>query len=35
MIRMIRIDEPGGLLTEHLLLEMTMEKGIGDIHLVY
>jgi hypothetical protein len=35
MILVIRIDEPGGLLTEHLLLEMTMEKGIGDIHLVY
>jgi hypothetical protein len=35
MIRMIRIDEPSRLLTEHLLLEMTMEKGIGDIHLVY
>jgi hypothetical protein len=35
MIRVIRIDEPNGLLTEHLLLEMTMEKSIGDIHLVY
>jgi hypothetical protein len=35
MIQMIRINEPGRLLTEHLLLEMTMEKGIGDIHLVY
>jgi hypothetical protein len=35
MIRVIRIDEPGGLLIEHLLLEMTMEKSIGDIHLVY
>jgi hypothetical protein len=35
MIQVIRINEPGGLLTEHLLLEMTMEKSIGDIHLVY
>jgi hypothetical protein len=35
VIRVSRIDEPGGLLTEHLLLEMTMEKSIGDIHLVH
>jgi hypothetical protein len=35
MIRVIRVDEPGGLLTEHLLLEVTMEKSIGDIHLMY
>jgi hypothetical protein len=32
---MSRIDEPGGLLTEHLLLKMTMEKSIRDIHLVH
>jgi hypothetical protein len=30
-----RIDEPGGLLTEQLLLKMTMEKSIRDIHLVH
>jgi hypothetical protein len=30
-----RIDEPGGLLTEHLLLKVTMEKSIRDIHLVH
>jgi hypothetical protein len=35
MIRMSRIDESGGLLTEHLLLKMTMEKSIRDIHLVH
>jgi hypothetical protein len=35
MIRVMRIDEPGGLLTEHWLLQMTIEKSIGDIHLVY
>jgi hypothetical protein len=35
MIRVIRIDEPSGLLKEHLFLEMTMEKSIGDIHLVH
>jgi hypothetical protein len=35
MIRVIRIDEPSGLLIEHLLLEMTIEKSIGDIHLVH
>jgi hypothetical protein len=34
VIRVSRIDEPGGLLIEHLLLEMTLEKSIGDIHLV-
>jgi hypothetical protein len=35
MIRMSRIDESGGLLTEHLLLKVTMEKSIRDIHLVH
>jgi hypothetical protein len=35
MIRMNRINESGGLLTEHLLLRMTMEKSIRDIHLVH
>jgi hypothetical protein len=35
MIRVIIIDEPSGLLAEHLLFEMTMEESIGDIHLVY
>jgi hypothetical protein len=32
---MSRIDEPDGLLTEHLLLKMTMKKSIRDIHLVH
>jgi hypothetical protein len=31
---MSRVDEAGGLLAEHLLLKMTMEKGVGDVHLV-
>jgi hypothetical protein len=35
VIRVSRIDEPGGLLIEHLLLKMTMEKSIRDIHLVH
>jgi hypothetical protein len=35
MIRVIRIDKPGGLLAEHLLLEMTMEKSIRDIYPVH
>jgi hypothetical protein len=35
MVRMSRIDESGGLLTEHLLLKMTVEKSIRDIHLVH
>jgi hypothetical protein len=34
MIRMSGVDEAGGLLAEHLLLKMTMEKGVGDVHLV-
>jgi hypothetical protein len=35
MIRMSRINKSGGLLTEHLLLKVTMEKSIGDIHMVH
>ena len=34
MIRMSGIDEAGGLLAEHLLLKVTMEEGVGDVHLV-
>ena len=34
MIRLGGVDEACGLLTEHLFLKMTMEEGVGDIHLV-
>jgi hypothetical protein len=34
MIRKSGVDEAGGLLAEHLLLKMTMEEGVADIHLV-
>ena len=29
------VNKPGGLLTEDLLLEVTMEEGVGDVHLVH
>jgi hypothetical protein len=32
---MVRVDEPNRLLTEHLLLKVTMKKIIRDIHLVH
>jgi hypothetical protein len=32
---MLGVDEPGGLLTVHLFGEMSMEEGIGDVHLVH
>ena len=35
MVGKCRINEPGGLLAEDLLLEVTMEEGVGDIHLVH
>ena len=35
MIRVGAVDEPRRLLAEHLLLEMTVEKGVRDVHLVH
>jgi hypothetical protein len=35
MIGMLGVDEPSGLLTVHLLGEMAMEEGVGDIYLVH
>ena len=35
MIRMVGVDEADRLLAVHLLGEMTVEKSIGDIHLVH
>jgi hypothetical protein len=32
---MIGVDEPNRLLTEHLLLKMTMKESIRDVHLVH
>jgi hypothetical protein len=32
---MLGVDEPGGLLTVHLFGEMSMEEGVGDVHLVH
>jgi hypothetical protein len=32
---MLGIDEPSGLLTVHLFGEMSMEEGVGDVHLVH
>jgi hypothetical protein len=34
-VEMLGVDEPGGLLTVHLFGEMSMEEGIGDVHLVH
>jgi hypothetical protein len=34
-VGMLDIDEPGGLLTVHLFGEMSMEEGVGDVHLVH
>ena len=30
-----RVNKPGGLLAEDLLLEVTMKEGVGDVHLVH
>ena len=30
-----RVNKPGGLLAEDLLLEVTMEDSVGDVHLVH
>src|SRR4051812_2142319 len=35
MLRMSVVDESRRLLTIHLLLEMTMEECVGDVHLVH
>ena len=35
VVGMCWINEPRGLLAEDLLLEMTMKKGVGDVHLVH
>lgn len=29
------VNKPGGLLAEDLLLEVTMEEGVGDVHLMH
>ena len=34
MVRMSGVDEACRLLAEHLFLKMTMEEGVGDVHLV-
>ena len=35
MVGKRRVNKPGGLLAEDLLLEVTMEEGVGDVHLVH
>ena len=35
VVGMCWINEPRGLLAEDLLLEVTMKKGVGDVHLVH
>ena len=35
MVGKCRINRPGVLLAEDLLLEVTMEEGVGDVHLVH
>ena len=35
MVRKRRVHKPGGLLAEDLLLEVTMEEGVGDVHVVH
>ena len=35
MVGKRRVNKSGGLLAEDLLLEVTMEEGIGDVHLVH
>ena len=35
MVGKRRVNKPGGLLVEDLLLEVTMEEGVGDVHLVH
>ena len=35
MVGKRRINKPGGLLAEDRLLEVTMEEGVGDVHLVH
>lgn len=35
MVGKRRINKPGRLLAEDLLLEVTMEEGVGDVHLVH
>jgi hypothetical protein len=34
-VGMLDVNEPGGLLTVHLFGEMSMEVGVGDVHLVH
>ena len=35
MVGKHRVNKPSGLLTEDLLLEVTMKEGVGDVHLVH
>ena len=35
MVRMCGVDKAGGLLTEHLLGEVAMQEGIGDVQLMH
>ena len=35
MVGKHRVNKPDGLLAEDLLLEVTMEEGVGDVHLVH
>src|SRR3954468_12003317 len=35
MVGKCRINEPGGLLAEDLLLEVTMKEGVRNVHLVH
>ena len=35
MVGKRRVNKPGGLLAEELLLEVTMKEGVGDVHLVH
>ena len=35
MVGVGAVDETGGLLAEDLLLEMAVQEGVGDVHLVH
>lgn len=35
MIRMLGVDETGGLLTVHLLCKVPMQKGVGNVQLMH
>ena len=35
MVGKRRVNKPGGLLAEDLLLEVSMKEGVGDVHLVH